>query len=410
MSTTFRSGNDLPSSRLLARLAAVLLLAGCQERIAAPADCPNLCPGGYQIREDTLVALQDRDSAFAGYLNAGQGSSLRVSWQFPVSDDRAVFKFARRTDSLFINGKFRGYTIDSLALEVTLSYRDTLAKGLKLFLYRLPVTVDSTATFADIDAAFTPTSTVDSFVVDDSVVTRRLRVVFIGADTTKLIIPPADSGVLALGVQIRADQGTGVRIGGAGAGTGAPSFISYVTAPSSDTSTVNRVVTPSLQFNTFLSQAPLTIDPDLLTLGGVPSARALVRFPWSAKLRDSATLVRATLQLIPAGPVTGLGGDSAFVLVRPIIADFGGKSPSVSDATFAAVVAVMPGTSDTVSFEVRRALTLWQGTRPVPPALFLSLIPEASSFTRPTFGSTRTPGLVPRIIVTYALKFPFNEP
>jgi hypothetical protein len=400
----------LPSPRSLARLGAVLLLAGCQEQLAAPADCPNLCPGGYHIREDTLFALQDLDSSSVGYVNAGQGSSLLVSWQFPLSEDRAVYKFARRTDSLFINGQNRAYTIDSLALELSLGYRDTLVKGLKLFLYRLPVTVDSTSTFADIDAAFTPASTVDSFLVDDSVVTKRLRAVFSGADTTRLIIPAADSGVLALGVQIRADQGTAVKIGGAGAGSGAPTFTTYVTVPSTDTGTVNRVVTPSVQFNTFVSQTTPTDDPNLLTLGGVPSARALVRFPWSVKLRDSATLVRATLQLIPSTAVTGLGQDSAFVAARPIIADFGGKSPAVNDASFTTIVPVMPGTTDTVSVEVRRALTLWQGTRPVPPALSLSLIPEASSFTRPTFGSTRTPGLVPRIIVTYALKFPFNEP
>jgi len=400
----------LPSLRRLARLAALLLLAGCQEQLAAPADCPNLCPGGYQIYEDTLFALQGQDSSAVGYVNAGQGSSLLVSWQFPLSEDRAVYKFARRTDSLFINGQNRAYTIDSLALEVTLGYRDTLVKGLKLFLYRLPVTVDSTTSFADIDAAFTPANTVDSFLVDDSVVTKRLRAVFIGADTSRLIIPAADSGVLALGVQIRADQGTGIKMGGAAAGSAGPSFTTYVTVPSTDTGKVSRLITPSVQFNTFVSQAPPSIDPDLLTLGGVPSARALVRFPWSAKLRDSATLVRATLQLIPAAPVTGLGEDSAFVAARAIVADFGGKSPPVSDASFSTVVPVLPGTTDTVSLEVRRALTLWQGATPAPPALTLSLIPEAASFSRPTFGSTRTPGLVPRIIVTYALKFPFNEP
>jgi hypothetical protein len=400
----------LLSSRTVVQLAAVLLLAGCQERLAAPADCPNLCPGGYDIREDTLVALQDQDSSFVGYLNPGQGSSLRVSWQFPLSEDRAVIKFARRTDSLTINGVTRGYQIDSLALEVSLGYRDTTVKGLKLYLYRLPVTVDSTTTFAEVDAAFTPATTVDSFVVDDSVVTQRLRAVFSGADTTKLLIPAADSGVLALGVQIRADQGTGVRIGGAAAGSGTPSFVTYVTVANSDTTTVDRIVSPSLQFNTFITQSPVSVDPDLLTVGGAPSARALVRFPWPARLKDSATLVRATLQLLPSVPIPGLAGDSAFVQVRPIVADFGGKSPSVTDALFTTTVPVVTGSSDTVSFEVRRGVSLWQGANGVPPAFFLQLIPEVSSFTYPTFGSTRTPGLVPRIIVSYALKFPFSEP
>jgi hypothetical protein len=397
-------------SRSLVRVAAVLLLAGCQEKLAAPAECPDLCPGGYDIHEDTLFALPGGDSAHVGYVTAGQGSSLRVSWQFPVSEDRAVFKFARRTDSLTVNGVLKPYTLDSLALEISLGYRDTLVKGLKVFLYRLPVTVDSTTTFAEIDGAFTASTIVDSFMVDDSVVSRRLRVVYTGDDTTKLSIPPGDSAVLALGVQIRADQGTGVRIGGAAAGSGAPSFINYVKLASSDTTTIDRVITPSIQFNTFVSQAPPTVDPDLLTLGGVPSARALVRFPWPVRLRDSATLVRATLQLIPSAPIDGLGDDTAFVVAQPIIADFGGKSPAVTDVTFTTSVPVLPGTSDTVSLEVRRQLTSWQGATPVPPALSLRLSPEVSSFSRVRFGSSRTPGLVPRIIVTYALKFPFGEP
>jgi hypothetical protein len=242
------------------------------------------------------------------------------------------------------------------------------------------------------------------------VVSRRLRVVYSGADTAKLSIPAADSAVLALGVQIRADAGTGVRIGGAAAGSGAPSFISYVTVPSSDTSTVKRVITPSLQFNTYVSQAPETVDLDLLTVGGAPSARSVIRFPWSTRLRDSATLVRASLQLIPSAPVQGLEGDTAFVLARPVIADFGGKSPAVTDASFTASVPLLPETTDTVTLEVRPALTLWQGTKPVPPTLFLQLSPEVSSFGRATFGSSRTSGLVPRIIVTYALKFPFGAP
>lgn len=397
-------------SRSLIRITAVLLLAACQEKLAAPAECPDLCPGEYDVREDTLFALTDRDSAFVGYLEAGQGSSLLVSNQFPVGDYRAAYRFAKRTDSLAFNGVDKAYAFDSLALEITLGYRDTTVHGLKVFLYRLPATLDSTSTFAQIDGAFSPATIVDSFMVDDSVVTKRLRVVYTGADTTKLSIPAGDSAVLALGVQIRADQGTGIRMGGAGAGSGSPSFISYVHLLDTDTLKVQRVITPGILFNTYVSPTPLAIDPNLLTLGGAPSARSLIRFPWPAFLKDSATLIRATLQLLPPFPVEGLGDDTAFAVIRPIIADFGGKSPAVTDANFGTTVPVLPGTADTISVEVRRQLTSWQGSNPVPPALILSLIPEASSFSRIIVGSSRTPGKVPRIIVTYALKFPFGKP
>jgi hypothetical protein len=40
----------------------------------------------------------------------------------------------------------------------------------------------------------------------------------------------------------------------------------------------------------------------------------------------------------------------------------------------------------------------------------MALIPETSSFSRVIVGSSRTPGQVPRIIVTYVPKFPFGRP
>lgn len=402
----------MPSSRTIKRLAALLLLAACQEKLAAPAECPELCPGEYDVREDTLYALPGADSSYVGYRNAGQGISLLVSHQFAAGEYRAAYRFARRVDSLFVSPDTLGYTIDSIALELTLGYRDTTVHGLKLYLYRLPATLDSTATFADIDGAFSPATIVDSFAVDDSVVTKRLRLVLSGADTGRLSIPPADSGVLALGVQMRADQGTGIKIGSVSAGSGGPSFINYVTLVTGDTTTRHSVISPGIQFNTYVSPTSQSIDSTLLTVGGAPSARSLIRFPWPALLRDSATLIRASLQLLPPAAIEGLPGDSTFVNVQPILADFGGKSPAVTDASFTTTLGVLPGPNDTLSFEVRRQLTSWQGTNPVPPALTLALhrVSETSSFSRIVVGSSRTAGQVPRIIVTYALKFPFGQP
>lgn len=386
------------------------LLAACQEELAAPADCPNLCPGDFDIRDTVLLPIQDGDSSYDGYLRAGQGTSLRVSWQFPVSEDRAVVRFSARPDSFLVADSALPYTTDSIALELSLGYRDTLVTGLKIFLYRLPATVDSTVTFTDVDAAFIPANVVDSFMVDDSVVTRRLRVVYsTPGDLAKVDIPAADSGVLALGVQIRAASGTGVRIGSAAAGSGAPAFINYVQIPNGDT-TVGRVLNPTVRFNTYVSQTVPVLDPDLLTIGGAPSARTLIRFPWPAYLRDSAQLVRATLELIPTGPLTGIPRDSVFIQVRPVVADFGSKSPTSSDALFLTTVAHIPGPMDTLAIEVRRALTLWQGDDGLPPALVVQLFPETSSFTRATFGSSRTPGMTPMLRVTYSRTFPFGEP
>jgi hypothetical protein len=394
---------------LVLALALAASIAACQERLASPANCPDLCPGNFDVRDTILTPVLGSDTSHQGYVQAGQGSSLRVSWQFPASEDRAVLRFIPRSDSFQVNDTLYPYSIDSVSLAVSLLVRDTTVKGLTLFLYRMPATVDSTVGFTDIDTAFTAQNLVDSIVVDDSIVSQRFVRVLSGADLAKVVIPAVDSGVLALGVQIRATSGTGVRIGGSAGGIAAPTFVSYVQVDTGDT-TLARTLTRSANFSLFVPQVVPALDPDLLTLGGVPSARTLLRFPWPAYLRDSAQLIRVTLELLPAAPAAGLYGDTAYIQVRPVLADLGSKSPASTDGLFVSVEPIVAAAADTLRVEVRRAVSLWQGADPLPSAFLLQLLPEGSSFSRATFGSSRSPGLVPRLRVTYARKFPFEAP
>jgi hypothetical protein len=383
-----------------------LLAGACQEKLAAPADCPALCPGGYELVDTLLDPIPGGDTAFAGYQRPGQGSGLRVSTNFPPGEDRAVLRFTRRPDSLLVADSNRAYTIDSVVLEVSVLYRDPDVTNLRLFFYRLWATVDSTVTFTDLDTAFTTANIVDSIAVDSA---GRIRTVLSGTALSRVDIPAADSGVLALGVAIRADQGTGIRIGNAATASLAPSFTTFVQVATGDT-TVPRSIARTAQFSTFRTQTPEVLDPDLLTLGGVPSARAVVRFPWPEQLRDSAQLVRVSLELLPVAPIPGIPHDTALIVARPVLADFGSKSPPVTDAFFAGIDTVVVGQTDTVRVEVLRAAQVWQGRNPRPPVLLLQLSPEVSSYTRPSFGSTRTPGFAPRLRVTYARPFPFERP
>jgi hypothetical protein len=163
-------------------------------------------------------------------------------------------------------------------------------------------------------------------------------------------------------------------------------------------------------FARFLSQSIPVLDTTLLTVGGAPSSRSVVRFPWPPLLKDSAQLVRVTLELLPHSAIPGLPRDTAFLQARPLLADFGGKSPAGTDGFFIAIAPLLDGQTDTVRLEVRRAVSLWQGSAGLPPAFMLQLFPEGSSFTRATFGSSRTVGFSPRLRVTYALPFPFERP
>ena len=79
-----------------------------------------------------------------GYVARGQGEGLLLSSGFAASEDRAVYRFAARGDSIAVRDTLRGYAVDSVKLTMTLLVRDTLVDGLKVYLYRLPSSVDST--------------------------------------------------------------------------------------------------------------------------------------------------------------------------------------------------------------------------------------------------------------------------
>jgi hypothetical protein len=352
--------------------------------------------------------MPDADSSFEGYVLPGQGTTIRVSNGLPASEDRGIIRFNNRPDSLLLRDTLRTYTVDSASIEFTITRRDTTVTGLKMYLYRLPATIDTSATFAQVAPDLTPANLLDSVLVDDTADTPRIRVVFKDTTTYKVDIPAADSGVLAIGLAMAAASPTGVRIGTILTGSAAPVFTSFVNANIADTTLQKRSILLNPKFSDFVSQNPPTLDPDLLTTGGAPSARSLLRFDWPDFIRDSGQLVRVTLELIPTAPMNGLPNDPAFLEARIVLSDLGAKSV-LSQSTFAEFE-IPEASSDTVNFEIVSLLSAWQTIPTIPHALSLSLTPEGSSFTRATFGSTRTPGLKPRLKVTYAVPFRFARP
>ena len=149
-----------------------------------------------------------------------------------------------------------------------------------------------------------------------------------------------------------------------------------------------------------------------MTVGGEPSSRALLRFAIPRPIKDSGTIVRATLELIPVAPVIGLRTDPPLLEARSLFADLGAKSPVVTtDTRFIISDTIAVGSADTVRLDVTAIVQLWQPIDERPEAIFLSLLPEAASFSRPVFGSTRseTPGPA-RLRITYLKPFSFETP
>jgi hypothetical protein len=398
-----------------------VIFAACQERLTAPGQCPELCPGGSAQAIDTVVpAVAGRDSSFPsaadaanGYVGRGGGDALLLSNGFAASEDRPVYRFAPRSDLIKVRDTLRTYTIDSAQIALTIAARDTLVGGLHLYLYRLPSSVDSTATFSSIDPLLVEANLIDSIVVPDSQHTGIVRSSFIGDKLARIALVSPDS-TLAIGLRMAAVAPTGIRLGALHAGTAA-TFTTWVNVDVPDTGSIkHQTMSRSTVFNTFVTENPIVPVDSLLTVGGEPSSRALVRFGLSDQFLDSVKIVRATLEMTPVNPIISLPNDPSLLVTKAVVGDIGAKSPA-SDATGVpdTLAAVQ---SDTVGVEITRIVKLWQSNRNLPQSVFVQMFPEAATFARAVFFSTRSHGpdpsaqVAPRLRITYQRSFPFENP
>ena len=206
---------------LLVLLAAT---AASTEDLTIPGSCPDFCPPGEVISVDTVLReIISGDSAFRGYVQPYE-SGLMLAADVPGAAARAVFRTTALPSHVAIgNDSGRVVGIDSMQLQLVISRRDTSARGLVLAFHRLPVTLDSTTTFADLASAFAAppmrTVAVDrllAIVTDGDTLTKptvdSVRVgqggtltLFAMFDSVQVAYPEADSGRLAIGVRAAVD-------------------------------------------------------------------------------------------------------------------------------------------------------------------------------------------------------------
>ena len=136
------------AGRLLGLAGGLVLLAalaaGCQEQLTSPGQCPQLCPGGdVRTLDVVLTPTLGRDSTYTGYVNRGEGWPC---WSPTASPSRRTGRHTGsrpRPDSIEVRDTNRTYTVDSVALTLTVLARDTLVNGLKLVLYRISDTLNA---------------------------------------------------------------------------------------------------------------------------------------------------------------------------------------------------------------------------------------------------------------------------
>jgi hypothetical protein len=175
--------------------------------------------------------------------------------------------------------------------------------------------------------------------------------------------------------------------------------------------TISRTIPRTIQYGGFVTSAPANApSPDELLLGGWPSRRAILRFDLSPMLRDTARIIRATLELTPSEPIAALPGDTARLDVRGVFSDLGPKSPRISGTGGALILTTLltNGSAAPVMVEVSPIATLWTSESGVPPVLMVTIAPEAATFGTARFGSSRVPGLEPRLRLTFAMPYPFE--
>ena len=378
-------------------------LGGCQENLSAPANCPDLCPGNSLVVKDTvLFAVPGLDSSYTGYLGATQVSALLVSAGLRGAEARAFAAFPRRSDSVLIASVQTFVTVDSVALTAQLLARDSTITGLKIFYYRIASNLDSTVTLAGVDAMITPEALIDSLIVPDTLRRGVLRLVLPADKLNRLNGTEADSGRFGLAFTIKASASTGIRLGSIFSSAGGPVFTRYGRAATTDSAQQKQTLTLPADKSNYVIQVPAIGGNDLV-IGGKLGTRSIVRFAIPRFIRDSASLLRATLELTPAVPVVGLPNDPAQIQVRGVLVDLGAKSPSLASLVSSGLVKA--DATDVQLLEVLSIVSAWFGPGNLAPmTLLLGVAPEGGSFGRPEFLSSLDPVNGPRLRITYALR------
>src|SRR6266850_634187 len=145
------------------------MAAACTEEATAPGNCPNFCPGGSILIKDTIFTdIIERDSSFIGYIKPYQAASATAS-DLPGLESRPFFVLQalrprvqpRGTDTTTVP-----IAIDSARIRLSIVHRDKNATNLRIRLFQLPLTVDSTSDFASLDSYFSG-PVVDSVNISD---------------------------------------------------------------------------------------------------------------------------------------------------------------------------------------------------------------------------------------------------
>ena len=411
-------------ARRVTLIGGVLLAAACVERVSAPGDCPAFCPSGQiEIVDTVLTSIISRDSTFRGYVTALSAPLLLAADLPGFVDGRAIFRINGFGQRFILSTADTGAILgaDSARLQLTVARRDTGAHNLSLAFYRLPITVDSTTTFAGLAGPFTDslvkrvnidtllarpghkdTLTGDSVVVDT---VNNVLVLALKFDTAAARYVGTDSGTVAYGVRVSADSLASIAIT-----RSTLSWQWYLRVDSIGTPVARKPGVLGAAFSSFVFDPPPPPPDSTLAVGGVPSARSFLRVAFPHFIRDSSQIIRGTLTLVPVAPVQGAPSDSFVVEAHTVFTDVGAKSPIIVDATRTDTAIIHIGPRDTAQIEVTNLLQFWASDTTRATTLVLRAKQEAASFSLIRFYPSVAQAFRPALRITFVRRFPFGAP
>lgn len=385
----------------------------CTEQTTAPAACPEFCLSTEVVLVDTVMnSVVVRDSSFRGYVLAHRGVTMQVASPGGTVESRGLIEFRRFSEEILFDtaqAETRPVAaLDSFRLTLRMRDRNELVPGLEVVVYRLPVGLDSTATFASTAAAFDPANVIGSVPVADTLTPDSVNIIIDGSAFPTFA---ADSQRVAIGVAIRGSAPTFASFGTDEANSGA-TLRRFARVDSAGT-LVERSDQQQVAFDTFVRTAPTAAGDTALVVGETPSARALLRFDLPSLIIDSSDIVKATLLLVPVGAARGAPGDTFNLQANGLGADFGPKSPVViilpsagADSTALLGASVPVGSTDTVAIDVTTVIRNWQANDR-PHSMMLRVSTEGGTLGGLLFASSRHPTLRPALQITFVTPFDF---
>ena len=408
-------------------------LGACSEKLETTAACPELCPEqGIAVIETELQPVV-LDTTLAGNPLRGQESRLLVAGAGDSLDIRGIVRFDQVPQFYLAAG-------DSVAIT------EAIEPTLRLLLVRAESRVPPggvTLEAYDVDAAgadtavaglaplFTPSRLLGTTVVVPPLPSDTTTV-----DTVR--VPLSSAAVLAKtgsGAPLR----VGLRISGTPAARLSITHAAQVTFNVSADTTVSAITLTPVSttppdddlLRVDLSSFPLVVtgtapvSGPVITVGGLPARRSLLRFAIPSVILDSSRVIQATLVLTQR-PVHGYGsGDTLVIRPLPVTASSAvtdldrlvrlAANPTASggEVALAPPVAIVPSDSGQKLFVLANLVSLWSagGTASLQPLLVLEAGLEGATPLQAVFFSSEAAASVrPVLRLRYVRRINFDLP